>query len=194
MTRSTMNSMSYGIRKPLDLLAKLIADASKITASPHPHDIFNFLVTAAVLNEWIGKYYPDDPIVKALKNAQKEKDWTKFPAETSTWISNTECLPNKGCDPRRHAWNATRICWDTANASKHFQWTNGSNVSAIEDNSKIKDWYQYFFTSTAPGLFIEYAGEYYSIEQIKEIVVQLYSGLLSHVEQPQTHASSGASI
>ncbi|SFH61929.1 hypothetical protein SAMN05216299_1395 [Nitrosospira sp. Nsp14] len=73
-------------------------------------------------------------------------------------------------------------CWDTANASKHFQWSNASGVSAIEDDPKIKDWYQYFFTSTAPGLFIEYAGEYYSIEQIKEIAVQFYSGLLSHVE------------
>ncbi|SFH45019.1 hypothetical protein SAMN05216299_113106 [Nitrosospira sp. Nsp14] len=111
MARSTMSDISYGISKPVDLLAKLIADASKITAPPHSHDIFNFLVTAAVLNEWIGKYYPDDTTVKALKDAQEEKDWTKLPAETSAWISNKECLPNKGCDPRRHAWNVTRICW-----------------------------------------------------------------------------------
>ncbi len=69
MAPSTMNSMSYGINQPLDLLAKLIADGSKIAASPHPHDIFNFLVTAAVLNEWVGKYYPDDLPVKALKDA-----------------------------------------------------------------------------------------------------------------------------
>jgi hypothetical protein len=34
-----MNSMSYGINQSLDLLAKLIADNSKINASPHPHDI-----------------------------------------------------------------------------------------------------------------------------------------------------------
>lgn len=194
MALSTMSSMSYGINKPLDLLEKLLADGSKITASAHPHDIFNFLVTAAVLNEWVGKYYPDDLTVKALKDAQAEKDQTKLPAETSTWVSNEEYRPNKECDPRRDVWNATRICWNTANASKHFQWSNASGVSAIEDEPKIKDWYQYFFTPTGPGLFIEYAGEYYSIEQIKEIVILFYSGLLSHVAQSQRRSSSDALI
>lgn len=183
MVSSTMSTLSYGITNPTNLLSKLMADASKIAAVPHPHDTFNFLITAAVLSEWIAKYYPNNSAVKSIKSALENKDWTKLPNETLSWIANSECLPNNGCDPRLHVWNATRICWHTANASKHFQWCSSSNIAAIEDTPNIKDWYQYFFTSTTPGLYIEYDKEYYSIEQIRDIVVQFYCGLLSHIEE-----------
>jgi hypothetical protein len=57
MSKPTMTQLSYGIAKPVDLLKKLNQDEAKLTAKPHPHDVFNFVVTAAVLNEWIRKCY-----------------------------------------------------------------------------------------------------------------------------------------
>lgn len=181
MPKATMNEISYGINKPQDLLNKLVLDGEKVDANPHPHDMFNFFVTAAVLNEWVVEYY-SGAIVQGIKDALNDNVAEKLPVETSSWVVDKKCLPNTGCDVRRHVFNAMRICWGTANASKHYHWTKSSGVSAIEDSPKIKGWYQYFFTSTEPGIYIEFAGEYYTLLQIKQILTQFYSGLLSYLD------------
>ena len=181
MPKATMNEISYGINKPQDLLNKLVLDGEKVDANPHPYDMFNFFVTAAVLNEWVVKYY-SGAIVQGIKDALNDNVAEKLPVETSSWVVDKKCLPNTGCDVRRHVFNAMRICWSTANASKHYHWTKSSGVSAIEDSPKIKGWYQYFFTSTEPGIYIEFAGEYYTLLQIKQILTQFYSGLLSYLD------------
>ncbi len=53
MSKRTMSQLSYGIERSEDLFEKLSADAAKLTSKPHPHDVFNFVVTAAVLNLYI---------------------------------------------------------------------------------------------------------------------------------------------
>lgn len=68
MTTNTMTDISYGISKPQDLLKKLKHDGNKIGTNPHKYDLFNFFVTAAVLNEWIRKYY-NDVLTPELKRA-----------------------------------------------------------------------------------------------------------------------------
>lgn len=179
-----MTQLSYGISKPADLLEKLILDGNRLTEKPNPHDVFNFVVTAAVLNEWVRKYYSKHPTVIALIDAQKDKDknnnFEKTPAYFADWITNIACLPNKGRDPRRHIMNALSICWDTANASKHYHWAD-SHVTAFEDEPKINGFYQWFYTSVEPGLYIEYRGEYYTLSQLEGILIQFYSGLLHHL-------------
>ncbi len=184
MPRATMTEISYGISRPVDLLDKLVSEGSKIENDPNSHNIFNFLVTAAVLNEWIIRYYQSS-LDQGLRAALERKDIDGFPSETSSWISDKRCLPNKGCDVCRHVRNAMSICWDTANASKHYFWTRASGVSAIEKTPKIKDWYQYFFTSTEHGLYVEINGEYYTIKQINGILTQFYRGLLFYLESSE---------
>lgn len=59
-SKRTMRNLSYGIRHPLELFSKLIKDSDKINESTYPynlHDVFNFLVTSAVLAEWIQQFY-----------------------------------------------------------------------------------------------------------------------------------------
>lgn len=189
MAKSTMSHLSYGIEKPFDLLQKLTLDASKLTAAPHPHDVFNFVVTAAVLNEWIIKCYAADPLVIAMAKAKEEMDISHFPLEAVNWIADRSCLPNLSCDVRRHIVNAMTICWDTANASKHYHWKSSSEVTAIETDPAIRNWYQYFFTSRAPDLYIEYGGEHYGLSQLRGILVQFYTGLLDHIEGGNENAT-----
>lgn len=177
---STMNEISYGISKPRDLFDKLVVEGDKINEIPHPYDLFNFFVTAASLNEWIVKYYPKHSTVMSLKEALENKSIEKIPDETSSWIRDKTCLPN-GIQEQMHVYNALKICWDIANASKHYHWAK-KDVSAIEDDPVIKDEYQYFFTSTEPSIYIEYAGQYYNVLQIKQILNQFYPGFLNHIE------------
>lgn len=176
-----MTQLSYGIAGPEDLLEKLILEGSRLTPEPNPYDVFNFIVTAAVLYEWVRKCHSGSHTIQALVRAMSQNDYEEFPTEATAWLSDTTCLPNRGCDVRSHILNALSICWDTTNASKHFHWSSSSGVTAIEHVPQVKDWYQYFFTSTEPDLYIEYSGEYYSLSQLKEILVQFYTGLLNHL-------------
>ena len=147
-----MSEISYGISKPRNLFDKLIFEGNKIDENPHPYDLFNFFVTAAVLNEWIIKYYPSHSFVKSLKEALDDKKLEILPNETSSWIVDKTCLPN-GFGERMHVYNALKICWDIANASKHYHYLAKTDVSAIEDDPVIKNYYQYCFTSKQPSIY-----------------------------------------
>jgi hypothetical protein len=182
MPRMTMSQLTYGIEKPSNLFEKLNSDAAKLTSNPHPHDVFNFFVTAAVLNEWVFKFYNGYRTVDQISIAKKKRDFNQLPVTSSTWISDQACLPNRHCDVRRHIMNAMCICWDTANASKHYQWVEKSAVKAIESAPIIGNYYQYFFTSREADLYIDYGGECYGLSQLRGIVLQFYKGLLEHVD------------
>lgn len=189
MPRNTMTDISYGISRPHDLLEKLKHDGDKVGANPHKYDLFNLFVTAAVLNEWIRKYY-SDVITPELCRALRGENVEGLPIESSSWVVDKECLPNKGCDVRLHISDAMRICWGTANASKHYHWGSSSGISAIEESPKIKDGYQYFFTSTDPGIYIECDGKYYTVYQVKMILTQFYDGLLIFLDALEGSANS----
>lgn len=182
MIKKTMEQISYGIEKPSDLLSKLKKDADRLTRSPDPHDVFNFIVTAAVLADWIQQFYRSAKIREIFKVPKNNKDKWLLPSMSPAWIINTECLPNKHCDFRRHIENALSICWYTANASKHFHWYDGGQVTTIGEDPSIRSWYQYFFTSRKPDLYIEFNGENYGLQQISGILLQFFSGIIEYFD------------
>lgn len=193
MAKATMGVLSYGIEKPEDLFEKLCSDASKLTSEPHPHDVFNFIVTAAVLNEWIFQVHVRHPLVAQVAAAKKKRDFNGLPVVCITWIHEKACLPNQHCDVRRHIMNAMCICWETANASKHYHWLATSEVKAIEPIPIVGSWYQYFHTSVEPDLYIDYGGECYGLSQLRSIVVQFYQGFLADIRRALAEEGPGHS-
>lgn len=177
-----MDVLTYGIVSPKDLLDKLQWDADKLGDNPHPYDIFNFFLTAYALAEWSEKFYFSGNIPKAFsKPTRRKKLWT-LPADSNAWIVDKSCLPNELCDVKLHISNALSICAHTANASKHFNWTDGGGVKSISGEPVIDDWYKYSFTSTEKDVYIDFDGYNYGLKQIKSIVLQFYVGLLDYGE------------
>jgi hypothetical protein len=191
MPKTTMNQLSYGIESPVDLLEKLRSDAAKLTPNPHPHDVFNFVVTAAVINEWIFKIHKQHRTVEEIAVAKEKCDFNLLPTVAANWISDQTCLPNRHCDVRRHVMNAMCICSETANASKHYHWVGSRSVKAIEPIPIVGNWYQYFFTSRKPDLYIDFGGECYGLSQLRGIVLQFYQGFLAHIHSTQVAEASG---
>jgi hypothetical protein len=113
-----MQVVSYGFSRPKDLFEKLKRDAAKLSAQPSPDDVFNFLVTAASLNEWVKKFYKDSPLVERIVGAVKARKWETFPLARTPWLADGSCVPNGYLDERHHIINALRICWETAGASQ----------------------------------------------------------------------------
>lgn len=188
--RKTMQHLSYGLKQPSDLLEKLRWDADKLGDSPHAYDVFNFIVTAAVLAEWIQQAYSSnsdsDPFAAPTKTKKKgqnisQENWL-IPSKAVLWIRDTSYLPNPHVDVCRHIENVLSICMHTANASKHFHWNDGRSITTIEKKPLIRNWYQWTFTSRFPDLYVEYKGEYYGLRQIKGILLQFYSGLIQYFE------------
>jgi hypothetical protein len=140
--KRTMKQFSYRIERPSDLLVKLRWDAEKLTESPHPYDVFNFVLTAAVLAEWIQKFYCSESAPEPFAVPKKERKSWLLPEMSPQWISDTTCLPNRHCDFRRHISNALAICTHTANASKHFHWNDRGEVQAIGADPPIGNWYR----------------------------------------------------
>lgn len=134
--RTTMRHLSYGLADPSDLLEKLRKDAFKLNADPHPYNVFNFIITAAVLCEWIFKAHAGHPTVDEIATANEKRDPYLLPVICAQWVVDQTCIPNRHCDVRRHIMNALRICWETANASKHFHWT----VSSSGYNCAVSRW------------------------------------------------------
>lgn len=191
-TMRTMEQFSYGIERPSDLLAKLKSDAEKLTEQPHPYDVFNFVITAAVLAEWIQKFYSADKAHQSFAAPNRERNFWLLPEPSPQWISDTTCLPNPHCDLKRHISNVLSICTHTANASKHFHWNDRGDVQAIGTDPPISDWYQWFFTSTAPDLYVDFQGENYGLQQIKCILLQFYTCLIEYLDQLQGQLGSRA--
>jgi hypothetical protein len=183
MQKRTMKQLSYGIDNPRNLLAKLKWDANKLTESPHPYDVFNFILTAAILAEWIQKFYVSESAPEPFSAPTKKRHTWLLPDGSSQWIVDTSCLPNPHCDFRRHIANALSICSHTANATKHFHWHDRGDIIAIGEDPPIGDWYQYFFTSTDADIYLDFQGESYGLQQIKGILIQFYEGLIEYLDK-----------
>lgn len=186
----TMSILSYGICNPYDLLNKMKHDGKKIEPEFHRYDIFNFIITSAVLGEWIGQYYGiKNKIDSTIKGNNNE--W--FPEETISWIKDHSNIPNPHYDLREQIQNSMQICHHICNASKHFKWkkTKITKITSIDKTPIIKGWYQYFFTKIGPGVYIEFNGIYYCITQIRDILIQFYEGLIPYLES-KINNKSGA--
>jgi hypothetical protein len=178
-----MADLSYGISTPEDLLEKLKRDVAKLTPEPHPDYVFNFIITAATLNEWLRKVFRGNELVEAISSAFTVRDWQALPVDVGEWIRDASCVPNRHCDIRRHVLNVLALCWDIAGASKHFHWQGG--VRDVQPKPIVGDWYQYFFTSVAPDLYVDYDGEVYGLSQISGLVLQFYQGALTEARRTQ---------
>jgi hypothetical protein len=176
-----MEVISYGFSKPEDLFEKLRRDATKLTAQPNPDDVFNFLVTAASLSEWVRKYFAGVALVEDVASSVRARDWKTFPVAESAWLLDVGCIPNRHLDERHHIVNALRLCWDVAGASKHFYWEG--HVKDIQPEPIVSDSYQYFYTAVEPDLYVDYDGEAYGLSQIRGIVLQFYEQLLLRIRR-----------
>ena len=188
--KRTMEELSYGLEQPRDLLEKLKWEADKLGESPHAYDVFNFIVTAAVLAEWIQQAYSSnllsDPFAAPKKNQNKyQEDWL-IPRRAAQWVNDTSYLPNPHLDICHHIGNVLSICVHIANASKHFNWNDGRSITTIGEKPQISNWYQWTFTSRLPDLYVEYKGENYGLRQIKGILLQFYTGLIHYLENQKS--------
>lgn len=180
--KRTIDTLSYGLRHPSQLLEKLELDAEKLCSNPNPYDVFNFIVTAAVLAEWIKNYYETTNASKPFSAPTNQQvEWT-LPDICESWITDTTCMPNPKGGISHHIQNMLSICAHTANASKHFHWADKGRIEAIGCKPPITDWYQYFFTSRAPDLYVTYRGKNYGLQQIRGTLLQFYRGLIAHFE------------
>lgn len=178
MAQNSMSSLSYGLHRPEDILKKLVHEGQKVEEDPHPFDVFNFVITAAVLNEWIVRSNPTAPEIIGILEAKKTCNHLLLPNSTDSWISDKGCIPNQHIDTRVHVLNVMRLCWDICNASKHFHWVRSSEVQAIQGSPIVTDWYNYFFASIEPDLYVQFAGHVYGLKQIRDMLIQFYTGLL----------------
>lgn len=178
MTGNTLASLSYGISRPEDLLEKLKSDGERLGAQPHPYDVFNFIVTSAVLNEWIRKVHKTVAEVDEFRRALDTNSWRLLPASTEDWIVQRTHILTTGPDVRLHVLNVLQLTWHTANASKHFHWTNSSGVTDIQPAPIVRSWYQYFFTSRAEDLYVEYEGHTYGLSEVRLLLEQFFAGFL----------------
>jgi len=181
-SNKTMEHLSYGIANPKELLSKLKHDAEKLDAAPHPYDVFNFIITAAVLSEWIQKFYLSENSPQPFSEPTKKRKSWLIPDLSIKWIADLSCVPNPDNGVKRHIENVLSICAHTANASKHFHWRDKNSINTISQDPPIRDWYDYFFTSTDPDLYLDFQGENYGLQQIKGIILQFYSGLIEYLE------------
>lgn len=182
MPGTKISSLSYGISSPAELFEKLKSDARRLNERPHPHDIFNFIITSAVLNEWIRKAHKSKAEVLEFSEALDRGDWRRLPKGTEGWVADRSRMLKTGPDVRFHVLNILQLTWQTANASKHFHWTNTSGVTDIQTAPIVRSWSQYFFASRAPDLYVEYEGQTYALSEIREVLLQFFAGLLAAVD------------
>lgn len=173
--------VDYIIQKPTELLTKFLLEAEKINGIPSRNDFFNFVVTSAILSEWIHKHYKF-VVSKDFIDTFEGKSDTGLPIEAEEWIEDKTCLPNSAQGATRHILNSMRICWHTTNATKHYKWQRSKGINSIGTEAPIENMYDYFFTSVDEGLFIRYKDENYTIQQVKNILVQFYPRLIDYLE------------
>lgn len=180
--KRTLASISYGITSPSCLLEKLKREGAKLVEPPYDtDDVFNFLITVSVLVDWIcNKYYPKKKGVSTYLSISN-KQWTVH-QQVEKWYSDYKSFPNPHNGVTRHIANCLSICHLTANASKHFHWEGREAVSDISDEPIIENAYDYFFTSTAPDIYVRFEEENYGLQQVKGILIPFFEELIRVVE------------
>ncbi len=191
MSRRTIASLSYGISTPEELFEKLKSDGDLLQERPHPHCIFNFIITCAVLNEWIRKAYKDGAGVGDFIEAMNKSDWQLLPEMTNEWLLDRPRILKTGRDARYHVLNVLQITWHTANASKHFHWMSSSGVSDIQTEPIVRNATQYYFSSRRPDLYVEYDGQSYGLSEIRLLLVQFFGGFLHQIGQARDGSEFG---
>jgi len=101
--KRTMNVLSYGFTEPADVLAKLERESAKLVYPPNNDDVFNFIITAAVLGEWVKQFY-GATAARAPFSFDKNEGW-KIPDCFADWITDTDCFPNKHYTMEREIGN-----------------------------------------------------------------------------------------
>lgn len=152
----------FGMRSPRDLYDKLLVDAAKLKGM-HPHDVFNFFVTAYHMLDWI----KEGPAKESPAIAEDLE---------ATLRNNT----------------FVRVCRDFANASKHFRATRYSSkhppavlsaVSARSDTTGAITYTRILPTGEMVSKsFDEYGGliigtddGYYTLSEIRDGLLALYA-------------------
>lgn len=188
--KRTMESLSYGFYTPADMLEKLERVGEKLTHPADKDDIFNFIVTAAVLGEWVRKYYQTmRPMIFGFEKMPDDKIEWILPEEFESWITDTSCFRNEDYWIRDNITDCLSICHHVCNASKHFHWNDGGSVTAFGDKAQVRSWAGYFFDSTTPGTYVTYEDANYSMKQMHGILLQFYKGLIPYLEERKQEAA-----
>jgi len=181
----------YGLNHPKQLLDKMKSDGRKLESDYDWENVFNFFVTASVLNNWVQGHY--DLKDSSLAEVLQAKTIKGYPENVYDWFIDKSCFPNEAFELMEQVRDCLNICCHVCNASKHYDWSRKEDVDgvplSIGREPVIKDYYQYFFTKTSPGLFVEIQDQNYCITQIRDILCQFYEGLLGYLENDFTKSS-----
>jgi hypothetical protein len=181
----------YGLNHPKQLLDKMKSDGRKLESDYDWENVFNFFVTASVLNNWVQGHY--DLKDSSLAEVLQAKTIKGYPENVYDWFIDKSCFPNEAFELMEQVRDCLNICCHVCNASKHYDWSRKEDVDgvplSIGREPVIKDYYQYFFTKTGPGLFVEIQDQNYCITQIRDILCQFYEGLLGYLENDFTKSS-----
>ncbi|WPL17497.1 hypothetical protein Thiowin_02516 [Thiorhodovibrio winogradskyi] len=178
-----MAVLSYGIETPKHLLKKLEHEANQLTETPHPYCVFNFLLTAAVLAEWVHKYYESYNLPDPFRCPTKRVRTWIVPNQAIKWITERGCFPYPDGERKKQLIQVLAICRHIANASKHFHWQDSKEIQAIGTSPPIVNWSQYFFTSTAPDIYVTIDRVNFGLQQIKVMLLQFYAPLLDYLDE-----------
>lgn len=186
-------SFLYGLNHPRQLLDKMKSDGQKLEPDYDWVNVFNFFVTASVLNNWVQGHYPLKDL--SLVDALQAKTIKGYPEDVYDWFIDKSCFPNEEYELMEQLRDCLNISHHVYTASKHYDWSRKEDADGIPlsigREPVINDYYQYFFTKTGPGLFVEIKGQNYCITQIRNILCQFYEGLLGYLENDFTKSRRG---
>lgn len=181
-TKRTMATFSYGFTEPADLLAKMEREGAKLKHPADRDDVFNFIVTAAALGEWVQKHYDSLKKDRIFGFDEKSRVWV-LPDGFEAWIADTSCFRNGEYWLRENITDALTICHHVCNATKHFHWNDGGKIDHIGDEAAVNSWGGYFFDSVAPDTYVRLDDANYGVRQLYGILSQFYRGLIAHLEE-----------
>lgn len=174
----------YGLNHPRQLLDKMKGDGQKLEPDYNWTNVFNFVVTASVLKDWAENYY--NLKGSSLGRCLQGKAINGYPEFAHKWFIDKSCFPNTEYELMEQVRDCLNICRHVCNASKHYNWVlreDDTVPTSIGRDPVIADYYQYFFTKTGPGLFVEIENQNYCITQIRDILCQFYDGLIGYLEE-----------
>lgn len=135
----------------MDLLDKLRKDGERLEGTWHPHDAFNFVVTAWHLqNDWLSQRAAPKPTLAAEKHLAR-----RLPAEMKLVLD---------------------VLRDLANGSKHQTLEPDAarrRVISQVQSGQIADWYSWFFHENIPGVTTE-SGHYFSIRKLRNFTLAYF--------------------
>lgn len=179
-----------GISTPRDLILKLQYELDKIKIERNDYDIFNFIITSAILSEWIPKHYKEIDDAKNYKTAvTSNNSWNLLPKKSEDWIPEFNHHLNSGPEIRYHIVNAIRLAWQITNASKHYEWRSSSQVTEIQKNPIVRNWHQWTFSSRNLDIYFEFEGHSYSFSEIQHLILNFHKNFVDFLDRKKDLAS-----